>query len=216
MAITVEYLKGLGVDEETAKTIFAERGKEINAANAKAQESLEAVKTDLATANSTITQITSELDGLKATNASAEEYKTQLEALQQQIADKEAQEKAEKAAAEKEANIKARYAAASVDKDGKPLEWAHDAIRDSYYSKFAAAIEDKANEGKSDADIFHALTKDDATAFKGVQPFILAGSKPIDTHGVSREDFAKMGYAERLKLKTEQPEVYKAITENKE
>lgn len=216
MAITVEYLKGLGVAEETAKTIFAERGKEINAANARAQATLEAVQVDLTTANSTIAQITSELDGLKANNASAEEYKTKFEELQKQIADKEAQEKAEKAAAEKEANIKARYTAASVDKDGKPLEWAHDAIRDSYYNKFAAALEDKANEGKSDADIFHALTKDDATAFKGVQAFVLEGGKPIDTHGVSREDFAKMGYAERLKLKTEQPELYKAITDNKE
>ena len=96
------------------------------------------------------------------------------------------------------------------------MEWTHEAIKNDYYAKFAAALDDSANTGKSDADIFNNLVKDDAAAFKGIQRITLAGAKPISFNGVSREDFKKMNYSERLQFKTEQPELYKAITENKE
>lgn len=171
---------------------------------------------ELKSAKETISQITAELDGLKAAGASAEDYKTQLEALRKDVAAKEEKERADRAAAEKEASLKARYDSVCVGKDGKPLEWAHNAVKDSYFNRFAAAVVDKLNEGKSDADIFHELTKDDGAAFKGVQAITLLGGKSIDPHGISRDDFKKMNYAERLKIKTEQPEIYKAITENKE
>ena len=36
--------------------------------------------------------------------------------------------------------------------------------------------------------------------------------KAPTTPAVTKEQFAKMGYAERLKLKTETPELYKQIT----
>ena len=53
-----------------------------------------------------------------------------------------------------------------MDKDGKPLEWTNEAIKADYLHKFSEALNDKANEGKSDADIFSALTKEDGAAFK--------------------------------------------------
>ncbi|MDO5311402.1 MAG: hypothetical protein Q4E94_05800 [Clostridia bacterium] len=62
--------------------------------------------------------------------------------------------------------LKERYNAAAVDKDGKPLEWAHDAIRDSYMQRFVEEVQKDENSGRSDADIFNALTKDDGGAFK--------------------------------------------------
>ena len=64
--------------------------------------------------------------------------------------------------------------------DGKPLEWSHEAIKTAYLQKFTDALSNEANVGKSDADIFHALTKDDAAAFKGVQPTVsLKGANPL-------------------------------------
>lgn len=180
------------------------------------RDKLDKANAELKTAKETISTMTTELDGLKANNASAEEWRQKYETLQHDVSEKERIAKEEAAAAEKEANLQARYSAVCVSKDGKPLEWTHNAIKDAYFTKFAAAVEDKANIGKSDADIFNNLVKDDATAFKGVQVVTLAGGKPIDIHGVSKEDFMKMGYAERLHLKTEQPELYKSMTENKE
>lgn len=212
MAITVEYLKGLGLEKDIVDEIFKERGKEIEAEKEKTNK----IHAELKEAKETITTMTMELDSLKESNASAEEWRQKYETLQRDVSEKERIAKEEAAAAEKQANLQARYESAAVSKDGKPLEWAHEAIKNDYFTKFAAAVEDKANIGKSDADIFNSLVKDDATAFKGVQVVTLAGGKPINTHGVSKEDFMKMGYAERLHLKTEQPELYKAITENKE
>lgn len=212
MAITTEFLTGLGIEKDVAEKIFAERGKEITAEKEKAEKTA----AELKEAKDTITQITGELNGLKANNASAEEWQKKFEDLQADVSRKEKEAKEQAAAAEKQANLQARYAAVCVGKDGKPLEWTHEAIKNDYFAKFTAALEDTANTGKSDADVFNNLVKDDATAFKGVQRVTLAGAKPISFNGVSREDFKKMNYSERLQFKTEQPELYRAITENKE
>ncbi len=151
------------------------------------------VNNELKDAKETISTITTELDDLKANNASAEDYKKKFEELQADVAEKEKTAKEQAAAAEKKANLKARYASVCVGKDGKPLEWAHEAIKSDYFAKFSAAVEDKENVGKSDADIFHNLVKDDATAFKGVQRITLAGGKPLGTSGnLTREDISKI------------------------
>ena len=54
----------------------------------------------------------------------------------------------------------------------------HDAIKADYLKKFAEALESEEYKGKGDVDIFHALTKDDATAFTGVTAVKLAGGTP--------------------------------------
>ena len=59
----------------------------------------------------------------------------------------------------------------------------HDAIREAYLKKFGDALESKEYEGQSDADILHALTKDDATAFTGVTAVKLAGGRPQGVNG---------------------------------
>jgi hypothetical protein len=62
-------------------------------------------------------------------------------------------------------------------------QFTHDAIRDSYLKRFGDALDSKDYEGKSDADIFHDLTKDDAAAFKGVQVVQLKGGNTQPTEG---------------------------------
>ncbi|MCI9085759.1 MAG: hypothetical protein HFE51_04975 [Clostridia bacterium] len=193
MAITVEYLTGLGIEKDVAEKIFKERGKEIAKEQA-TQATVEDLKNQLKQANETISTITTELDGLKANNASAEEWKQKYETLQHDVSEKERIAKEEAAAAEKKANLQARYSAVCVSRDGNALEWTHDAIKDAYFAKFMAAVEDKANQGKSDADIFNNLIKDDATAFKGVQAVTLVGGKPLGMSDkkMTREDISKI------------------------
>ena len=176
---------------------------DINSADiGKAKGDYDALKAKLGEAKETIQTLTAEAEALKNSGTDAEEWKTKFETLQNDIAQKEAAAKAEREKAEREADIKSRYNAVCVDKDGKPLEFTHEAIRAEYLRKFGEILSDIDNteyKGKSDADIFHALTKDDASAFKGVQPTVkLKGANPLggaaETNtllGALQEQYAK-------------------------
>lgn len=114
----------------------------------------------------TLENVNKEFEKLKTENSSVEDYKTKFEQLQTEIAEKEKTAREEQLKAERETNILNRYNAVSIDKNGKPLEWTHEAIKNDYLKKFTEALDDETNLGKSDAEIFTALTKDDGTAFK--------------------------------------------------
>lgn len=159
---------------EEIKAIFAEATDEqlkkimdLNGSDVEREKGkLSTLEKELEDKKTAFNTLNSELETLKTSNASAEDYKKKFEDLQKDIADKEKKEKEAQEKAEREENILNRYNAVAVDKDGKPLEWTHEAIKADYLHKFSEALNDKANEGKSDADIFSALTKEDGAAFK--------------------------------------------------
>ena len=132
----------------------------------KISDKLTKTEGELKTTKDNLSNITDELQTLKDGNANSEDWKKKFDDLSKDIAAKEKEEKEAKEKAEREENILNRYNAVAVDKDGKPLEWTHEAIKADYLHKFSEALNDKANEGKSDADIFNALTKEDGAAFK--------------------------------------------------
>ena len=166
MAITVKYLTDLGIDEETAKKIFADRGKEIEADKAKYTE-LENKLTEKENSFNTLTQ---EFETLKTNNANAADWEKKFNDLSAEIAEKEKQAKLEREAKEKADMIETRFNAVVGEK-----KFTHEAIKADYLHKFGEALDNKDFMGKSDADIFHELTKDDKTAFEGVTTVQLAG-----------------------------------------
>lgn len=172
MAISVKYLEELGIDKETAEKIFAERGKEITAEKTKREE----LEIALGEKDKSLAKITEELNTLKETNADANEWKTKFEKLEQEIAEKDARAAAEKEAKEKADNIANRFKTVLGEK-----EFSHSAIEAEYLKKFGEALEVAENQGKSDVDIFHALTKDDGTAFKGVSAVKVEGNNIKNT-----------------------------------
>lgn len=172
MAISVKYLEELGIDKETAEKIFAERGKEITAEKTKREE----LEIALGEKDESLAKITEELNTLKETNADANEWKTKFEKLEKEIAEKDALAAAEKEAKEKADNIASRFKAVLGEK-----EFSHSAIEADYLKKFGDALDVAENQGKSDADIFHALTKDDGTAFKGVSAVKVEGNNIKNT-----------------------------------
>ena len=183
-----EFLKGIeGLSDEAIEKIIAEHGKALQ----KEQSRSETLKADLSEAKATIQTLTTEAEALKANGANAEEWQKKFETLNEQIKAEKAQAEADRAAKEKTEAIKSRFEAVSIDKDGKPLKWAHEAVGKSYLSKFTEALNDKANEGKSDAEIFHALTKDDKAAFENVTTAVLRGGVPIGSGGDSLDEFYK-------------------------
>lgn len=165
---------------EEIKSIFPdatdEQVKSVMDLNGKEVEKNKKLETELKEKNEQLEKLNTEFEALKSSNAGAEEYKTKYEALVAENEAKAKQAEAERVAREKAEGLDKRFEAVVGDK-----KFSHDAIRADYRRKFENALAEKENEGKSDADIFHALSKDDATAFTGVTAVKLQGGRPMGT-----------------------------------
>lgn len=176
-----EELKQIAeLTDEQLDKIMAINGADVEKVKAK----VTALEADLKQSKEAADKINTEFEALKANNASAEEYKTKYEALVAENEAKARQAEADRIAKEKAEGIDKRFETVVGDK-----KFSHDAVRADYRKKFEAALADKENEGKSDADVFHALTKDDRNAFEGVTAVKLAGGRPTGTgNGYSSVD----------------------------
>ena len=168
-----EELKQIAdLTDEQLDKIMAINGADVEKVKAK----VTALEADLKQSKEANEKINTEFEALKANNASAEEYKTKYEALVAENEAKARQAEADRIAKEKAEGIDKRFETVVGDK-----KFSHDAVRADYRKKFEAALAEKENEGKSDADVFRALTKDDANAFTGVTAVKLAGGRPTGT-----------------------------------
>ena len=164
-------------DEQVDK-IMAANGADVEKGKAK----VTALEAELKTAKETIDKTSTEFEALKSTNASAEEYKSKYEALVAENEAKAKQAEADRIAREKADGLDKRFETVVGDK-----KFSHEAIRADYRRRFENALADKENEGKSDADIFFALHKDDKNAFEGVTAVKLAGGR---SQGVGGKQYA--------------------------
>lgn len=168
-----EELKQIAeLTDEQIDKIMAINGADVE----KVKSKVTALEADLKEAKETIDKTNTEFEALKSSNAGAEEYKTKYEALVAENEAKAKQAEAERVAREKAESLDKRFDAVVGDK-----KFSHDAVRAEYRKKFEDALAEKENEGKSDADIFHALSKDDKRAFEGVTAVKLQGGRPIGT-----------------------------------
>jgi hypothetical protein len=183
------------VKREEIKSIFPdatdEQLKAVMDLNGKEVEKNKKLETELKEKKEELENLNTEMETLKTANASGDEWKAKFEALQADNEAKARQAEADRIAKEKAEGLDKRFDAVVGDK-----KFTHDAIRADYRRKFENALADKENEGKSDADVFHALIKDDATAFTGVTAVKLQGGKPQGTTGgtkySSREEIIKI------------------------
>ena len=190
------------MEKEIAEKIFAERSKEIEADKAKREK----LETELKEKKADFDKLNTEFEALKTANASGEDWKAKFEALQAENVAKEKQAEADRILAEKNADIEKRFDECVGDK-----KFSHDAIKADYLKKFAEALESEEYKGKGDVDIFHALTKDDATAFTGVTAVKLAGGTPQGngTKYTSKEDImAIKDRAQRRQAIAENPSLF--------
>lgn len=176
MAITVNFLESLGVDGDTAKKIFAERGAEIESERTK----LTAVTAELEEKKRAFDDLTEEYNKLCEASKSGEDWHARFDEL---VAEKEAKEKAAKDEAEmreKKQATERRFADALGER-----KFYNDPTREYYLGKFEEALSSKEYEGASDKEVLSSLVKDDATAFKAV-----AGVKiPSGDSGASGGNF---------------------------
>lgn len=212
----MEFLKELFAEPlsyEAFQKVLAEKGiklADISKGEYVSRDKFDKVHSELADKKAAFDTLQSEFTRLQESNAGGEDYKAKFEQLQNEIAEKEKAAKEKQKQAEKEADILNRYNAAAVDKNGKPLEWMHDAIRIDYLHKFSEALADKANAGKSDTEIFQSLTQDDGAAFKvPTAQTVFSGADSVGGNSaVTKEAFAKMGYKDRVKLYNENKQLY--------
>ena len=191
--------------DEQLKQIMDLNGTDVEKVKSKAT----ALEAELKDKKADFDKLNTEFEALKTANASGEDWKAKFEALQAENVAKEKQAEADRILAEKNADIEKRFAECVGDK-----KFSHDANKADYIKKFGDALESEEYKGKGDADIFHALTKDDATAFTGVTAVKLQGGTPQGVGGksVTREDFNKMSYKERLQIYNENQALYNELT----
>lgn len=204
-----EEIKAIFADatDEQLKQILDINGADIE----KVKSKVTALEADLKSKKEDFDKLNKELDALKAKDASGAEWKAKYDAI---VAENEAKAKQAEAdrilAAKQEATLK-RFEAVTAGK-----KFYHEAVREAYLKKFGEAIEAEENKAKSDADVFHALTKDDAHAFEGVT-VRLAGGKPTGaTSGkyTSREEIFKIKNAvERQREMVNHPDLFPEISE---
>lgn len=175
-----EELKQIAeLTDEQIKAIMDLNGADVERAKSK----VTALEAELKEKKADFDKLNGELEALKTANASGEEWKTKYEAIVAENEAKAKQAEADRILAEKTESINKRFEAVLGDK-----KFNHDAIREAYLKKFGDALENKEYEGQSDSEIFHALSKDDATAFKGVTAVRLAGGKPTGSGKYSSKD----------------------------
>lgn len=201
-----EEIKSIFPDatDEQLKAIMDLNGGEVEK-NKKLETELKEKKTQLENLNT-------EFEALKTANADGAEWKTKFEALQAENEAKAKQAEADRILKEKTDSINKRFETALGEK-----KFNHEAIRDAYLRKFGEALENADFEGKSDSEIFHALTKDDGNAFKGVEIVKLAGGRPTGANGgryTSREEiFSIKDSAKRQAEILNHPDLFPEINE---
>lgn len=163
-----EEIKAIFPDatDEQLKSVMDLNGADVE----KAKSKVTALETELKDKKADFDKLNTEFEALKSSNASGEDWKAKFEALQSENIAREKKAEADRILAEKKADIESRFSACVGDK-----KFSHDAIKDSYLKKFEDALESEEYKGKGDAEIFHALTKDDSTAFTGTTVVKLAG-----------------------------------------
>lgn len=166
-----EEIKALFPDapDEAIDKVMSIHGADLEKTKAK----VTALETELKEKNEAFDNLNKEFETLKTNNANGEEYQSKYEALKAEIEAKEKQAEADRILKEKTEGIQKRFDACVGDK-----KFTHPAIQADVLKRFSEALEIEDNKSKSDADIFHELTKDDASAFVNVQHFHVAGGNP--------------------------------------
>lgn len=175
-----------------------------------------ALETELKESKESFEKLTSELETLKADNANGEEWKAKFEKLQSDIEAEKQRADEERALQEKNANNQTMFENA-VTAYGKTMEdWGSPVIQNGYKNLFISEIEKPENVGKAHKDILHELTKNDKTAWKGVEFMKLSGGTPRATVGnaPTKEEFKKMSYSKKLELYNANKDLYDEL--NKE
>ena len=189
-----EFLKGLELDKETIDTIMAEYGKQVQGLKEQIEEN-----------KSTISDLKTQMENAPKSD--------EMENLKNTIASMEAKEQerlANEKALEEDKIVTNNIIQAIGDK-----KFVNEFTKDAIVKEIKLALNDDANKGKSTKDLFDEITKDKTDIF--VNPNQIVDMPSVDENVenvISKDDFDKMGYKQRLELKETNPELFNKYNNN--
>ncbi len=189
--------------EEQISALLDINSKDIGKAKAEVAK----MQSDLDAANEALKEAQDTIAALEAAKGNTEEIQKKLD---EYIAADEKRKADEQAAAER-AELMERMDAVLGDR-----KFTHDRLRDVVAEDFANALKDKANRGKSDKDVFDALTKDQGyfanqnPAQVNMPP--MGDPRPTDIKDMA--GFLKLSYDEQLQYKQAHPTEFKQMLES--
>lgn len=156
--MTRKFLEGIeGLSKEAIDKIMAENGNDINAA----KKDHDTIATKLTETEAKLTGLQGEMTALQQSAASGEDFKAKFETLQQKLAEDEA---AAKAKADDDALTE------RIQKSFGEKKFTSDYVKTGITADMKAELAKPENKGKSDAEIFAALTTDKQGIFESVHP----------------------------------------------
>ena len=186
-----------GATDEQVKALLDINSADITKALGKQKSDGEKVQADLDAANAALAEARATIASLEAAKGDADKLQKELD--EYKAAD-EKRKADEKAAAER-AELMERMDAVLGDK-----QFIHDRMRDIVAEDFKAALADRSNLGKGDAEIFEAITRDQGY-FKTQNPPApnMPTPNPVNTFaGVTdRKSFLKLTGADQARFKAE-------------
>lgn len=175
-----------GATKQQIDDIMAINGADIKREQDKAQGTATKLQTDLDTANAALTKANETIKTLEANQGDTK-------ALQAEI-DRYKAEKTQRKQAEQEAaalaQLEQRFNAVTGER-----KFIHEFVRKGVMEDFGKAIADKANVGKSDADVFAALVKDQ-NYFASQNPPAAGGMPAFGANMRDESDLNKMSDAD--------------------
>ena len=197
-----EFLEKLEIGEgkvklskEEIKSILAEHGKSIKVETEKVENKY---KTDIDTYKTTIDELKQQIENSPKTD-DLENLKTKIADFEKREADRIAKEETEKADKALTNNI------LSVFGDRK---FSSEYAKNGLLTDIKNELNKEENKGKGIKDLFDELTKDRADIFANPNQVQDMPSMQDMDSGVSKEDFDKMTYKQRIELKENNPELF--------
>lgn len=185
------------LSKEEIKSIIAKHGEYIKTETEKVEKQY---KEEISEYRSTIDDLKEQIKNAPKSD--------ELESLKGKIADyeqKEADRIAKQKAKEEDDILTKNIVEVIGDK-----KFVNDYTKNSIINEVKTALKDNANLGKSAKDLFEQITNGKDGIFANPNQVIDMPSvdENVETT-ISKEDFNKMGYKERLELKSSNPELFK-------
>lgn len=185
------------LSKEEIKSIIAKHGEYIKTETEKVEKQY---KEEISEYKSTIDDLKEQIKNAPKSD--------ELESLKEKIADyeqKEADRIAKQKAKEEDDILTKNIVEVIGDK-----KFVNDYTKNSIINEVKTALKDNANLGKSAKDLFEQITNGKDGIFANPNQVIDMPSvdENVETT-ISKEDFNKMGYKERLELKSSNPELFK-------
>lgn len=184
------------LSKEEIKSILAKHGDYIKTEKEKIENEY---KSQLEDNKTTISELKAQIEKAPKSDE-MENLKTKIAEYEKQNADREARQKAEE-----EDNILIN----NINSVLGDKKFVNDYTKNSIINEVKTALKDKANIGKSAKDLLEEITNGKDGIF--VNPNQIIDMPSIDENvenAVSKDDFDKMGYKERIALKESNPELF--------